>query len=130
TTTEADPGERHVYTMPIEGGARTRLTPMTGGSSGVVSPDERTLGLIYSYSNKPPEVYVMPITPQGSQAPRVPQRANASSGGTRANGPNGGGVEASARQVTTSPSEEWRSFKWADPQVITFKARDGVDVHA
>jgi dipeptidyl aminopeptidase/acylaminoacyl peptidase len=37
---------------------------------------------------------------------------------------------ATARQVTTSPTEEWRSFKWADPEVLTFKARDGVEVHA
>ena len=34
------------------------------------------------------------------------------------------------RQVTTTPTEEWRSFKWIDPQVITFNARDGVAVHA
>ena len=53
------------------------------------------------YSNKPPEVYVMPNTPG-----------------------------ATARQVTTTPTAEWRSFKWIDPKVITFKARDGVDVYA
>ena len=33
-------------------------------------------------------------------------------------------------QVTTTPTEGWRSFKWADPQLVTFKARDGVDVFA
>ena len=32
--------------------------------------------------------------------------------------------------MTTTPTEEWRSFKWIDPKVITFKARDGVDVYA
>ena len=32
--------------------------------------------------------------------------------------------------MTTTPTEEWRSFKWVDPQVITFKARDGADVYA
>ena len=37
---------------------------------------------------------------------------------------------ATARQVTTTPTAEWRGFKWIDPKVITFKARDGVDVHA
>jgi len=101
TTTEAHPGERQIYSMPIEGGVRTRLTTKTGASSGVASPDDGTLGLIYSYTNKPPEVYVMPNT-----------------------------AGATARQVTTTPTEEWRSFKWADPEVLTFKARDGVDVHA
>ena len=62
-----------------------------------MSPDGSSLGLIYSYANKPPEVYVMPNT-----------------------------AGATARQVTTTPTDEWRSFKWADPEVLTFKARDGV----
>ena len=74
---------------------------MTGSNEAEVSPDDGALGLVYSYSNKPPEVYVMPNTPG-----------------------------ATARQVTTTPTAEWRSFKWIDPKVITFKARDGVDVYA
>jgi dipeptidyl aminopeptidase/acylaminoacyl peptidase len=101
TTTEAHPGERQIYSMAVDGGARTRITTRTGSSNGVVSPDGSTLGIVYSYANKPPEVFVMPNT---------------------------GG--ATARQVTTSPTEEWRSFKWADPEVLTFKARDGIDVYA
>jgi dipeptidyl aminopeptidase/acylaminoacyl peptidase len=101
TTNEVHPGERHVCAMSIDGGQRTKLTSMTGASAGVVSPDERTFGLVHSYSNKPPELYLMP---------------------------NAAG--ATARQVTTTPTEEWRSFKWADPQLITFKARDAVDVYA
>jgi dipeptidyl aminopeptidase/acylaminoacyl peptidase len=32
--------------------------------------------------------------------------------------------------VTTTPSEEWRGFSWIDPKVITYRARDGVDVYA
>jgi dipeptidyl aminopeptidase/acylaminoacyl peptidase len=101
TTTEVHPGERHIYAMPAEGGERTRLTSMTGASSGTVSPDDRTFGLIYSYSNKPPEVYFMSNHPG-----------------------------AATVQVTTSPTEEWRSFKWVEPHVITFRARDGAAVHA
>ncbi|HSK11208.1 MAG TPA: prolyl oligopeptidase family serine peptidase [Vicinamibacterales bacterium] len=100
-SSERHPGERHLYTMSIEGGEWTQVTSMTGSHACEVSPDDRTIGMVYSYSNKPPEVYVMPN-----------QKG------------------AAARQVTTTPTEEWRSFKWADPQVITFKARDGVDVHA
>lgn len=101
TSTEQDPGERHFYTLPIAGGQPAKITSMTGSNEATVSPDGSTLGLVYSYSNKPPEVYVMP------------NRAG-----------------ASASQVTTTPTEEWRSFHWIDPKVITFKARDGVDVHA
>ena len=37
---------------------------------------------------------------------------------------------AAAKQITTTPTEEWRSFKWIDPKVITYKARDGADVYA
>jgi dipeptidyl aminopeptidase/acylaminoacyl peptidase len=101
TTTEVHPGERHVYTLPVDGGARTKITSMPGSNEVEVSPDESTLGIIHSYSNKPPEVYVRPNT-----------------------------AGAQARQVTTTPTTEWRSFKWIDPKVVTFKARDGVDVYA
>jgi dipeptidyl aminopeptidase/acylaminoacyl peptidase len=101
TSTEAHPGERHIYAMPVDGGAREKLTSMTGGHSGEVSPDGSTIALIYSYSNKPHEVYLMP---------------------------NRAGAEA--KQVTTTPTAEWRGFKWVDPQLITYKTRDGVDVYA
>jgi dipeptidyl aminopeptidase/acylaminoacyl peptidase len=101
TSTEEHPGERHLYTVPLEGGARTKITSMTGSNATVVSPDESTVGLVYSYSTKPPEVYVM-----ANQA------------------------GAKATQITTTPTEEWRSFNWIDPKVITYKARDGVDVYA
>jgi dipeptidyl aminopeptidase/acylaminoacyl peptidase len=37
---------------------------------------------------------------------------------------------AVATQVTTSTSEAWRSFKWIEPQLVTYKTRDGVDVYA
>jgi dipeptidyl aminopeptidase/acylaminoacyl peptidase len=87
--------------MPIDGGERTKLTSMTGGTTREASPDDRTFGLIYSSSTKPNEVYVMP------------NRAG-----------------ATATQVTTSTSEEWRSFKWIEPQLVTDKTRDGVDVYA
>jgi dipeptidyl aminopeptidase/acylaminoacyl peptidase len=101
TSTEVHPGERHIFAMSIDGGDRTKLTSMTGGTSGEVSPDGSTFGLIYSSSTRPNEVYLMP------------NRAG-----------------AAATQVTTSTSEEWRSFKWVEPQLVTYRTRDGVDVYA
>ena len=101
TTTEVHPGERHIYSMPIDGGTRTKLTSMTGASAGEVSPDGSTIGFVYSYSNRPHEVYLMP-----NEAGAV------------------------AKQVTTTPTDEWRSFKWIDPPLVTYKTRDGVDVYA
>ncbi len=101
TTSEVHPGERQIYSMPADGGARTKLTAMTGGTAGEASPDDSTFGLIYSASTRPPEVFVMPNRPG-----------------------------ATATQVTTSTSEEWRSFKWVEPQLVTYKTRDGAEVYA
>jgi len=56
---------------------------------------------VRSYSNKPPELYVSPNRPG-----------------------------AEARQVTTSPAEEFFTYNWIDPQIVTFKARDGAAVPA
>ena len=101
TTNEVHPGERHVYTMSTDGGMRTRLTSMTGSNEATLSPDEKAMAIMHSYSTKPPELYVSSVT-----------------------------FDAKAVQVTTTPSDEWRNFKWIDPKVITYKARDGVDVYA
>jgi dipeptidyl aminopeptidase/acylaminoacyl peptidase len=101
TTNEVHPGERHFYTMSVDGGARTRITTATGSNEATVSPDEKALAVVYSYSTKPPELFVMPLA--AGSAPR---------------------------QVTTTPTDEWRNFKWIDPKVITYRARDGVDIHA
>ncbi len=101
TTSEAHPGERHLYSVPVDGGARTKITSMVGSNQAEVSPDDSMLGLVYSYSNKPPEVFVMPNK-----------------------------AGAAAKQVTVTPTAEWRSFNWIDPRVITYTARDGVEVYA
>jgi dipeptidyl aminopeptidase/acylaminoacyl peptidase len=101
TTTEAHPGERQLYTVPIGGGPRTRLTTTTGSNTGVLSPDERTLGLLHSASNRPPEVFLAPARPAGAPT-----------------------------QVTTSTTPEWRSYPWVDPQLVAFAARDGAMVPA
>jgi len=101
TSTEAHPGERHLYSLAIDGGERTKITSMVGSNQAEISPDDSTLGFVYSYSNKPPEVFIAANTPG-----------------------------ASARQITTSPTEEFRAFNWIDPKVLTFRARDGVDVYA
>jgi dipeptidyl aminopeptidase/acylaminoacyl peptidase len=101
TTNEVHPGERHFYTMSVDGGARTKFTTLTGSNEATVSPDEKSLAVIYSYTVKPPELFVMPMQPG-----------------------------AAMTQLTTTPSEEFRNFKWIDPKVITYKARDGQDVYA
>ncbi len=100
-STEEHPGERHIYSVSVDGGERTKLTSTVGGHEGVVSPDDGVFGLVSSFSNRPPEVFVMP---------------------------NRAGAEAT--QVTTSFSEEWSRHKWVEPQLVTYKARDGAEVSA
>jgi dipeptidyl aminopeptidase/acylaminoacyl peptidase len=101
SSTEVHAGERHLYGLPVDGGNRTRLSMRTGATTGVAAPDDSVFGLISSSSNTPPEVYLM---------------ANRAG--------------AAVTQVTTSTSEEWRAGRWVEPELITFKARDGVDVPA
>jgi dipeptidyl aminopeptidase/acylaminoacyl peptidase len=101
TTSEAHPGERHFYVMPAEGGDRVKITSMPGNNQAFISPDEKSLALIYSYSNKPPELYI---------------QENRSS--------------AVAAKLTSSPAEEFWSYDWIDPPLVTFTARDGATVYA
>src|SRR5256885_12667377 len=44
--------------MPAAGGARTKLTSGAGDHEAVASPDGASVAEIFSYTNKPPEVYV------------------------------------------------------------------------
>ncbi len=98
---EAHPGERHLYAMSVDGGPRTRLTTETGAHQGAISPDNSTFGLVSSSANRPPEVFV---------------KANR--------------ADAKAARVTMSPSKEWLAHKWVEPQLVTYKARDGAEVYA
>ncbi len=99
TTSEADPGEHNVYEMSAEGGTRTRLTSSSGGHSCVLSPDDRWFADVYSYTNKPPELYV-----QESRA----------------------GV--TSKKLTSSPAPDFWEYPWIDAPIVTFPARDGAAI--
>lgn len=101
TTSEVHPGERHFYVMAADGGARTKITSMAGSNQANVSPDEKMLALIYSASNKPPEIYI---------------QENRSG--------------ATATKITSSPAPEFWNYAWIDPPIVTFKARDGAELYA
>jgi dipeptidyl aminopeptidase/acylaminoacyl peptidase len=100
-TNEVHPGEQHFYKMPVSGGKATKLTALTGAHEVSISPDEKMLAIRYSYINKPWELYLM--------------RNEAG---------------AQMQQVTKSVTPEFASYKWREPEVVTFKARDGANVHA
>ena len=46
--------------MPVDGGAREKLTAQVGGHTVTLSPDESMIADVYSTSNRPPELFVQP----------------------------------------------------------------------
>lgn len=101
TSSEVHPGERHFYKMPVNGGKAEKITTMTGNNEVVLSPDEKNIAITFSYSNKPPELFIMENKPG-----------------------------AEAKVITSSLTEEFKSYTWRDPEIITFKASDGAEVYA
>ena len=94
------PGVKDFYRMPVTGGAPVKLTSMKGGNDVALSPDEKWLAISYSYTNHPPELYLQPNKPG-----------------------------AKAVKITNSISEEFSSYPWRAPEIITFKNRYGADVY-
>ena len=105
TSSEGSFFERNLYSMSIGGGERQRLTSLTGNNQVDLSPDETTLADVRSYSNKPPELYLIPNRPMDEKA------------------------AASLKSVTTSPIPEFFAYNWIDPPIASFKARDGATVY-
>jgi len=101
TTSEVDPGERHFYKMPLMGGKMEMLTSMTGNNEVVLSPDEKQLAIIYSYSNRPEELYIQENK-----------------------------VGAKAEKLTSGQSDEFKSYNWREPELVRFPAEDGAQVPA
>ncbi len=101
TSNETHPGERHFYTMPVEGGTRTKLTALEGNNDVSLSPDGTMLAMRYSSFNAPWEIYL-----QENKAGAKPQR------------------------VTFSTTEEFKNYPWRVPELVTYTARDGAQVYA
>jgi dipeptidyl aminopeptidase/acylaminoacyl peptidase len=102
STNEVHPGEQQFYRMPVTGGVRERITTMTGANTVTLSPDEKQIAFLYSYSNKPWELYLQNNLP-GSKAIQITDKAM---------------------------TKEFTSYKWRDPEVVTFPASDGATVYA
>jgi dipeptidyl aminopeptidase/acylaminoacyl peptidase len=106
TSSEGSFFERHLYSMTTTGGVRTRLTNMVGNNQVDISPDETMLAVIRSCSKCPPELYLQ--LNRGAETPPVP---------------------VGVKQVTNSPIPEFSTYKWIDPPIVSFKARDGATVY-
>jgi dipeptidyl aminopeptidase/acylaminoacyl peptidase len=100
TTSEGDAGVHHIYEMSADGGARTRLTSQPGSHTCVLSPDDRWCADVYSYTNKPPELFVQEVRPG-----------------------------AAAKKLTSSPVQEFWEYPWLDAPIVTFPARDGARLY-
>ncbi len=61
--------ELHFYRMPFGGGAMTKLTTEPGWHNAESSHDGKSIADIYSYTNKPPELYVNGVKATTSPAP-------------------------------------------------------------
>jgi dipeptidyl aminopeptidase/acylaminoacyl peptidase len=69
TTSEESPFERHLYRLPLQGGTRTKLTATAGRHDAMPSPDGAVIADLYSYSNKPTEVFIGKAQVTTSPAP-------------------------------------------------------------
>lgn len=104
TSSEGSFFERNLYSMSFDGGTRTKHTSMPGNNQATVSPDQSKLAILRSFANKPTELYI------------APNKA--------------GATEGEIKQITNSPTDEWKSYKWITPPIVNFKARDGATVYA
>lgn len=102
TTNEVHPGEQHFYKLTIADGKKDKITTMTGANQVTISRDEKYIAILYSYSNKPWELYLQENKP-------------------------GGKLE----QITNkAQSNEFKSYAWREPELVTFTAADGATVYA
>ncbi|WP_047246796.1 prolyl oligopeptidase family serine peptidase [Maribacter thermophilus] len=104
TANKNHPGDRQFYTMNLKGGKLRQLTSMEGKNEVTLSPDEKYMAILYSYSNKPTELYLQ----------NNPLKSN----------------KTQPVRITKSNTQEFDSYQWKDPEIITFPASDGAKVHA
>jgi len=99
------PGDRQFYNMPLKGGNLKQLTKAPGNHDVTLSPDEKQMAILYSYSNKPIELYLKknPLFTKNTGEPK---------------------------QLTHSTTAEFNAYSWKEPEVITFTAEDGAEVYA
>ena len=101
TTNTTHPGNRNFYKLEVSTAVLQPLLTKDGAYEVSLSPDERNLLVRYSTKNQPWELYV----------------------GDNKNNPN-------LNQITFSTTESFKSYKWREPEVISFTGQDGTKVNA
>ena len=100
-TSEGSPFDAHVERMEFDGSGRVRLTSGTGSFAPTPAPNGERMAVVHSRSNRPPELFV---------------------GRMRAG--------AELEQITVSPTAEWLTFPWVEPEIVHVPAEDGTPVPA
>lgn len=95
------PGNREFYHFNIKSKSWTSILTDNGNYEVTLSPDEKKLAVRYSYKNKPWELYL------------ADNKEN-----------------ASLTQVTQSQTDEFKKYKWKEPEVISFQSEDNQTVYA
>jgi dipeptidyl-peptidase-4 len=99
---EPSPYERHVYRIPDEGGAATRISTLTGHHQPCPSPDGSKVAMLHSNDVSPTELYLVAADGRSAE-----------------------------RRITHSPRAEFGQRPWARPRYVTFPGRNSDDtLHA
>jgi dipeptidyl aminopeptidase/acylaminoacyl peptidase len=101
-TNQEHPGKQNWYRLNVTGGNPEKITTMTGAYQVALSPDEKYIAYLYSYINKPDELYVQENAP-GKQMNQITNKAT---------------------------STEFQAYPWRNTRIFTIKARDGKEVYA
>jgi dipeptidyl-peptidase 4 len=98
--------ERHLFRVPLTGGASQRITETPGTHSPVTSPDGQYFADIFSSDSTPPDLYLI----NGSASQVAPQ---------------------TEVQVTHSPLPEFNEYHWVTAKYVDFpNVNDGTMLHA
>ena len=103
TANKTHPGDRGFYHYSIKDKTLIPILTKPGNYEVSVSPDEKMLAFRYSDKTTPWELYTAPNKPNASEK---------------------------IKRITTSTTEAFNNYDWYAPEVISFKASDGVNVHA
>jgi dipeptidyl aminopeptidase/acylaminoacyl peptidase len=95
-TSREHPADDHLYMMPAAGGPLTRLTTAEGRTDGYLSPDGKRLAVVYSRSDRLPDLYLRDPAP-----------------------------DARITRVTVSGTDEFWKHAWRRPEIVTIPHPDG-----
>ncbi|TDW99697.1 S9 family peptidase [Dinghuibacter silviterrae] len=101
-TNEEHPGKQNWYRLAVTGGSAEKITGMTGEYEVTLSPDQHWIAYLYSYINKPWELYLQENAPGKSP------------------------VKITCKSMST----EFSAYPWRDTRIFTIPARDGKNIYA